>query len=134
MADTRSSTRDTDAFIDDVLNLATKELGLNYEPRIIRKRIYLSELNLKSDRVSLNDEIVKLKTFADALSASFGSQVELSSIGFWTDHASPPGFSSFRFERKLNTAFSENRYYSLASLQTEDHLRLLDEFEALLIK
>jgi hypothetical protein len=132
VADTRSSTRDTDAFIDDALKLAAKELGLNYRPEIIKKRIYLSELNLKSDRVSLDEQTVKLKAFADTLSSLFGGQVELSGIGFWTDHTSPPGFSSFRFERKLNTAFSENRYYSLASLQTEDHLRLLDQFEALL--
>jgi hypothetical protein len=134
VADTRSSTKDSNAFLDAVLKSAAKRFKLSYKPEIIRKRMYLSELNLKSDRASLSDQSAKLKAFADKLASVFSGQVQLSGIGFWTDHTTPTGFSVFRFERKINTAFSEHRYYSVASLQTDDHMKLLDELEDALTK
>jgi hypothetical protein len=32
----------------------------------------------------------------------------------------------------LNAAFSEHRYYAAVPLQTDDHLKLLDELESIL--
>jgi hypothetical protein len=134
VADTRSSTKESDAFLDNVLRSAAKKFKLSYKPEIVRKKNYLSELNVKSDEAALNDYDAKLRGFADKLSSSFGGKVELCSLGFWTDHTTPQDFSSFRFERKYNTSFSEHRYYTMAALQTNVHLKLLNELEDVLAK
>ena len=48
VANTRSSTEDTDRFVREALENCVNEFGLNY-PRI-RKRIYLSEMDVKLDK------------------------------------------------------------------------------------
>ena len=39
----------------------------------------------------------------------------------------------FLFERQENTTPSEHRYFSRAPLRTDDHFKLLEEFETLLV-
>src|ERR1700721_985266 len=46
VADTRSSTRDTDKFIEDVLSLASKEFSLAYDPGMVRTKMHVSELTV----------------------------------------------------------------------------------------
>jgi len=131
VVDTWSSTKDSDKFIDEVLRSTAKQFDLVYSPEMIRKRLYLSELNVrcKSTLLSLNP---KLKAFADKISRLVNGEVELCSIGFWAEQNTRAPFSPFRFERNLNAAFSEHRYYAASPLQTEDHLKLLDELENIL--
>jgi len=131
VADSRSSTKDSDKFIDEVLRSATKQFDLVYSPEMIRKRLYLSELNVrcKSTLQRLNP---KLKAFGDKISPLVNGDVELCSIAFWAEQKTTAPFSLFRFERKLNAAFSEHRYFAAAPLQTDDHLKLLDELESIL--
>jgi len=130
VADTRSSTQDTDLFLSDVLQSVAKEFSLPYRPEIIRKKLYVSELTVRTDKklAALN---AKLATFSEKLSAVTGakSPVELSSIGFWPDLLPKPDTAIFRFERKWGAEFSENRYYSHAPLQTDMHLEILAELE-----
>ena len=138
VADTRSSTKDADAFLEDVLNLAVRDFSVVYKPEMIRQKLYLSELNVRSER-PLNSLNPKLHEFARRISSMLGTQntipCEFASIGFWPDPASTGrvSISNFQFERKANTPFSERRYYSRAPLHTDDHLKLLDEFEDLLV-
>lgn len=69
VADTRSSTKDGDNFIEDLLKSAAKQFKLNYTPEMIRKRLYLSELNLRCDK-TLENACPRLKGFGDKISAS----------------------------------------------------------------
>ena len=39
IATTQSSTRDTDAFLDDVLKTASQEFSLSYKPEMIRRKL-----------------------------------------------------------------------------------------------
>lgn len=136
VADTRSSTRDTDTFIDDVLSSAVQEFEIVFYPEMIRRKLYVSEMHVRSNR-PLSSINPRLEGFASRLASMISIQkdarLELSSIGFWPDENSPAGTSRFLFERQLNTSFAEQRYFSSAPLQTEDHLKLLNEFEDLLV-
>jgi hypothetical protein len=136
VAETRSSTKDTDAFIEEVLRLAVQDFGLVYHPEMIRQKHYVSELNVSS-QYRLNRLNPRLQAFADRITSMLGNVpgtlFEPASISFWADPSAPFHYSHFVFERKVNTPFSEHRYYSRAPLHTIDHLKLLEEFEDLLI-
>jgi hypothetical protein len=135
VADSRSSTRDTDAFVEDVLSLAAKEFSLTYDPSMIRTKMHVSELTVRMDSVLFNLH-PKLVDFANTISSMCGSEVppfECSLLGFGTDlaisHLKP---SNFVLDRKIGAPFSENRYYSRAPVHTDQHQELLVELEHIL--
>ena len=132
VAESQSSTRDSEAFLEDVLKLAAKDFSLNYKPTMIRNKAYFSELNVESAK-SLNGMHPKVAEFAAKISRLVGGREEkrfdFAAVGFWPNEFVPHG--PFRFERKLNTHPSENRYFSSAPFHTDDHLKILDEFESL---
>lgn len=128
VGETHSSTNDSDAFLADVLNAATAELGLSFTGSMVHRRLYASELNLMSEK-SLDALNPRMRAFSEALSTAFGTRCELTAIGCGGDPASQP---LFRFERKVNYPFSQNKYWSTASLTTDVHLSLLNQLEALL--
>ena len=136
IADTRSSTKDTELFIEDALYSLIKDFGLVYRPEMLRKKLYVSELTLRTERHLSNINprmqalIHKITSMVDTDNSGL---MELSSLNFWWDSVSPNGLSNFQFERTVNTPFSEQRFYSRAPLHTEDHLSLLNEFEDILL-
>lgn len=137
IADTRSSTNDSDAFLDDFLNWISLEFGLAPYQEVLRTKLYVSELWVQTDKslVALNP---KLADFAKRLTSMIVGHehhpiaFEPCGIIFWTDPtvANPPG--PFRFERLIDVPFSENRYYSAAPLKTDLHIELLTELEKIL--
>jgi hypothetical protein len=135
VADSRSSTRDTDKFVEDLLSLAAKEFSLSYDPSMIRSKMHVSELTVRMDTV-LFDLNPKLVNFANTISAMCGLEVppfECTLLGFATDLAEsrlkPSGFA---IERKLGAPFSEKRYYTKAPVHTDEHQELLIELERIL--
>ena len=137
IADTRSSTQDSDAFLDELLTSATTELGLVPYKEVLRTNSYLSELLVQTDK-SLNTLNPKLERFAKRLTSLIEGHdhhpiaFETYAIALWTNPTItlPPG--PFRFQRADDIPFSENRYHSIAPLQTEIHIELLTEFESIL--
>lgn len=133
VADTRSSTDDTDLFLKDVLESAVKEFSLTYASDTVRRTLYLSELNVVCDRdLSLLNP--RLHSIADKISrlsksANPKPNFAFSSLAFWAEPFAPNA-EVFRFEKKQNTSASENRYYSSAPMMTSDHLDVLKEIEA----
>jgi hypothetical protein len=136
IADTRSSTKDTELFIEDALYSLVKDFGLVYKQEMLRKKLYVSELTLRTDR-QLNNINPRMQAFVRKIISMIGTDdlglMELSSLSFWWDFRSSNGQSHFQFERAAGIPFSERRYYSRAPLHTEDHLSLLNEFEDLLL-
>jgi hypothetical protein len=130
VGDTRSSTSDTDSFLSDALQSAAKELSLPYQPDMIRKRLYVSELTVRSAK-SISILNPKLNQFASKLTHALGtsSEFELAGIAFWPNILPNPSASVFRFERKYGAEFSDNRYYTRAPLKTNVHLEMLDVLE-----
>ncbi len=137
VADTRSSTKDSDAFLNEFLNWISSEFDLVPFQEVLRSKAYVSELWVQTDK-SLNTLNPKLEHFAKRLTSLIIGHshhpiaFETSGITFWTDPTvvNPPG--GFRFERLIDVPFSENRYYSAAPLQTDAHLEMLMELESIL--
>jgi len=128
VSETRSSTNDSEAFLADALTAAVKELGLTFTGSMVHRRIYVSELNLACDK-NLSDIHPNMRAFLDVLSEAIGTKCEPTSIGFGGDPAAQP---TFRFERRVGIPFSQNYYWSLASLTTNAHIDILERLERLL--
>jgi hypothetical protein len=136
VADTQSSTRDTDSFLEDALSRVAKEFKLLYKPEIVHTRSYVSELIVHCELplVNLNQ---RLEAFGAKLTKIAKMpkepQFALSGLAFWDTSAlaqgNPP---AFRFERQWNMPSSQNRYYSLAPAHTDEHLDLLKDLEMIL--
>ncbi len=137
VVDTRSSTDDSDAFLNDFLNWISVEFGLVPYQEVLRKTLYASELWVQTN-ISLNTLNPKLEAFTNRLTSlvvgheDHPISFETSGVMFGTDPTmvNPPG--PFRFERLIDVQFNENRYYSAAPLQTNLHLKMLEELEEIL--
>lgn len=135
VAETQSSTHDSDAFIEDVLTEATKEFSLAYKPQMIGRKLRFSELYVHSMKAlaGINPKASEFAAkIANLVPAKLGIPFDVAAFGFWPTQLTVPPIvlGPFRIERKLNTLPAEGKYYSTAPLHTEDHLQLLDEFES----
>ncbi len=137
VAQTRSSTRDTDRFLDDAIQEAVREFGFAFSSNTIRQKLYVSELNLRCEKKldTLNYGLTSIcGRISQLISEPKNLPFQTASVGLWpVFEASRTVVPPFQFERKVGASFAENRYYSRAPLQTEDHLTILNEFETLLV-
>ncbi|MGH9621792.1 MAG: hypothetical protein ACRD45_19065 [Bryobacteraceae bacterium] len=132
VVDSGLSTDLSEAFLADVLSFLSSEFGLTYRPEMIYRKIYTSELIVRTDkdldglfsRLSGVREKLRLLTGQDFQPAGFGFSIDLT--------VTTARSAAFRFERELNKPFDQHRYYSSAPLRTSDHEDLLAEMEALL--
>jgi hypothetical protein len=133
VADTLSSTDDADLFLADITQWAAKEYDLLVDPSLIRKT-YVSEIDVKFDSSikpinpkldfisgRLDSEVVPM----DAKKSPFAG----GGVVFWTENINTPQGQTLKLERKHDTDFSENIYYSIAPLQTQQHIALLEDIE-----
>lgn len=134
VADTRSSTQDSENFLIEFSQWIVSDFGLTFRPEMIRSKGYVSELYVTSDG-SLSNLNPQLQRFADRVSSLIEGHrepipYETSGISFAATTEFKP--ASFIFERATDTLFPENRYYSKAPLHTDVHLTLLNELEEIL--
>jgi hypothetical protein len=130
--DTRSSTDDSKAVLSDLL-ASVKELhGVVVQPsRLMHLShiIFRSNLRLFSTHAALQ---LIADRVAEAVSADYRQEVhfEATTISLGAD-TSQIGLkpSPFTIDRRANTPFSENTYFSAAPLGTAEHLELLRQFE-----
>ena len=135
VANTTSSTSDSERFLDEALNSAVKELGLS-PPEKIRKKLFVSEMDVHLDKPLslLNPKLENLARRISELRLEDPKVVfAFAGISFLAEPEAQSKLSPFHIERKINTDWSENRYYTRAPLQTEAHLKLLEELEATLL-
>lgn len=135
VADSRSSTSDSDLFLEDIFMWLHQEFNFSYYKEILRRKIYASELYVRMER-NLKIANPELEKFARSLSLNTPGDesisFEIGGVSFWADPAKAMGVSTFRLERAEGKPFKENRYYSSAPVQTENHLELLEELEKIL--
>jgi hypothetical protein len=131
-ADTFSSTTDSEEFLTAALeNLP--EIGFAYDPAMVRRRAYLSQLNVMCSK-PLSALNPKLNDFGARLSSSIEGNLEFAFAGieFWPDQTKVFKPSTFSFQRRIGDPFSDSRYWSQAPVPTGRHLELLQELEAIL--
>lgn len=134
VVDTRSSTADGDAFLQDMATFTHKNFGLESPDSLLIKRIYSSELNVMLDRTPTLFNPA-LKNFMNALSTEVREtdQGDATFLGFQLTTTGDGQVKRpvFRFERELNTPIEQNRYYTHAPIETEAHIRLVETLEQL---
>jgi hypothetical protein len=134
VAKSSSSTEDTDKFLESVVNSVVIEFNLAFDPNMIRKRIYLSQLNVRFE-TPLGNVNPRLGEFAQDLTAMCPGHptFEVGGLSFWTDGTvQATKTAPFIIERRLNAPFNENRFFSKAPLQTEQHIAMLTKLEGIL--
>jgi hypothetical protein len=135
-ADTRSFTADSDAFLTEMLEWLTSEFGLVDHKTLPINKFYVSEIYVSLNK-SLNMINPKFSQFAKILGEEIKTpfknvSFEVGALGFWIDPAIKHVHVPFRLERQEGVGFSEGRYYSMAPLETEEHLKALETLEKLM--
>jgi hypothetical protein len=133
VVETRNSTSESDRFVEDLMTWMSEEYGLPTHTELNPRRIYASELAVRFEKppAVFTDRFEKFraKLTAGSHQSTAARPMDLIQLNFGTDPTSGPQ-STLRIEREVNTPFSESRYYSYAQTQTEEHIRLLREFES----
>jgi hypothetical protein len=136
--ETAASTDISEKILYDVLSWGANTLNFNYHRDMIKRKAYVSGLLFSTD-VSLNALHPKLKGIGEKLSSSVADSLghvfpyEVTSLffGYDTTHTKPNA-PVFTIERRADVPFAENKYFSTAPLPTDEHLKLLKDFEAAL--
>jgi hypothetical protein len=140
ICETREETDISDEFLDDVLNWAEADLKLEVPDRASMARAYFSQIEIRFS-TSLSNSLNMFSGVGQSISnmvqsyrASVVPPLEASSIKLYMDTSAMTGPAPFEFlfERRANTSYSENIYFSAAPLRTKDHLQILQELENVL--
>ena len=126
--DTLASTDAAEAFWNDVADWVTS-LGFRPAKEAIKRRVYESQVVVRAD-VDLAKPFDRLHDFVKLISELSGNpSQQLSGVYIGPDAAM---LSTFTFERRQGIPFSENTYFSRASLPTSHHLAALEMIEKIL--
>lgn len=134
VVDTRSSTDDADAFLDDAINWGSKEFGMQPTAALPIKKLYGSELNVAFEKAPLilNPKLSKFLNDVSSAIGGLGKGIAgFSGVQLATDPSVSDKPAQFRFEREINVPYGENRYYSFAPITTDAHIKLLEKLEEL---
>jgi hypothetical protein len=124
-----------DIILDDLFQWTRDEFKLKERTTPIH-RTYTSGIVCTFDK-SVESGLGKLAAISELLSkAYFDSygwkyRFDLQRLAFNVDPKDIPHLRSTNFilERRVGTPYSENRYFSIAPLRTEDHIALLETIE-----
>lgn len=140
LVDTRSDTKTSQAILEEALLWAKAKFGLNYQPGLIKRFAYVSQLSFYSD-VSLNALSPALMHLADSLSTAVselhGESIEYQTTSIMVQHdplTRKTPIAAFTIFPRAETPFSERKYFSEAPVSTDLHLKLLKDFEADILK
>ena len=134
VADTRSSTADSEAFLKDFSNRLSDTFDLPTFDRVGKGKTYASAFYFTPD-IPLDFINPKLKDVSDYLSNEVVDkrfEYKIGSLSFWPDQVEANKPIPFSIERTVDVPFSENRYYSKAPLETDKHIALIETFERIL--
>jgi len=133
--DTRISTQESKRLLQEALEWGRKELGFSYKPDMVKRWQYASQVTFRSTApmTGASSAVGKLvaavaKSVTDVTGENL--KYDLAILGIDYDQLTrkhPLG--RFSIQRRDNTPFSENKYFSDAPLPTDIHIQLLEHFE-----
>lgn len=140
LIDTRSNTDLSQAIIEEALQWAKGKFGLTYNPGMISRFAYVSNLTFYSE-VNLAMLHPAVKKLADRITSAV-SEIHKETIDYQPTslilqhdqlkRKSP--IAGFTITPRVDTPLSEHKYFSEAPLPTDLHWELLEEFEAAIKK
>jgi hypothetical protein len=134
--DTRISTAESQRILTEVLQWASQELGLVFNLSMARRWLYASQVTFYSS-ILPQKYPQPLRELSEKISREVSKiaqedlKYEPTSILIDYDQLirkHPLG--AFSIQRRDNTPYSENKFFSAAPLPTDIHKRLLEEYEA----
>jgi hypothetical protein len=133
--DTASSTGDSEKIFHESLTWLSNDFGLRYDAGMVKRKTYVSQLTFFTDVLDrLHPALSKLaQRLTTRVPQFYGQQLAYTpsvvNIGYdpLTVKAGP---APFTIERRADTPFTENKYFSSAPLPTDEHIEMLEAFEA----
>lgn len=135
MAESKSSTIDTDFFLETLSEQLKEILEIQDYDSIIRGRDYLSQLYVTTEKSleSINPATRILSEFLEKnLSFAVNTKYQLGGLSLWPDPSKSASPFKFTFERQEGASFAQKRYFSSVPLQTDKHIEMLNKLEEIL--
>ena len=134
--ETRSNTSDSKQLIEDLLVWGAAKFDLTYTPGSIKRFAYISDLTFHSDVPILDaacQPLIDLATKTTAaLTEIWKEPVEYYPANLAIGHVPmvrKNGIAPFSITHRVESRYSENKYFSEAPLPTDMHIAFLEEFE-----
>jgi hypothetical protein len=133
--DTFSSTDDSRRIMLEMLEWGHDTFGLTYQPGMIRKWGYISQVVFYTDfplLASMSSPVQKLAQKVSGITEELWNGLKYQPVNLSIGHdptARKNSIASFFIQHRTNSGFSENKYYSEAPLPTDKHIKFLEEFE-----
>ena len=133
VAETKTSTKDSDRFLEDTFAFLGDEFGLAPYRELPIHRKYLSEVYFTLSQAP--EFFSKLTNSFVKKSSSYIDRDKVGDFQFRGFHlATDPDLSRnplfIRLEREVDVPIRENRFFSSSSLETCEHIKLLEELES----
>lgn len=135
LLDTRASTAESERILEEALLWASDKFKLRYEAGTIKRKRHLSQLTFYTE-VPILGAGKPLTNLCDRIGRSvesiMGKPLSYESCQLHLDferYGQIP-IAAFLIQRRVDTPFSEKKYFSEAPLPTDLHYRLLEQFEA----
>ena len=132
VADTRSSTEDSDLFLEDVLTFLSDNFDMAPYSELPINKMYLSEIYFTLNQTP--EFFSKLTNSFIKKSSNYINHDKVGNFEFMGIHlATDPELSRnplfIRVEREVNVPFDENRFFSIGPIKTSEHIELLEGLE-----
>jgi len=134
--DTASSTDDSKRLFEETLSWLSKDFGLVYQPEMVKRVTYVSQLTFFSEVIldQLHPALTKLgQRLSTRIPQYYGQKLDYvpgSVVVTYDPLMIKAGPDAFTIERRADTLFSDNKYFSTAPLPTNEHIQMLEAFEA----
>ncbi|HKT13416.1 MAG TPA: hypothetical protein VJW77_16475 [Terriglobia bacterium] len=145
LVDTRVSTSKSEEILDESLSWAADKFNLRYQPSMVRRKRYLSNLIFETEVPILQGGVGYVggtETPIEKLCERVGRSVATLAgqdlgqyhpirldLDFEKLETQVP-IAPFSIQRRGTASFDENKYFSEAPLQTDVHVTLLKSFES----
>jgi len=133
--DTTRDTQTSERILNDALVWASQKLGLAYKPEMVKRKAYVSQFSFYSDAPLLQTNPL-LNTLSGkvskAVSDSIKNPISFQPTAILIGHDPENqrfSVSAFSIERRVQTPFSEKKYFSAAPVQSNLHFGLVEEYE-----